>query len=257
MNRMAILITVSAIVGAVLVLNADRGADMTLTNARAVPLEGQHNRFMVTFEIQNHGPAKTLTGVDSVSATTVHVMNPGHGDVPVVIPAYSNGLFAMDGAHVMVMGANDDFVEGSSLPLTLTFDDGAEVTARVLHTGAGAGMSHGMSHDMSNGIQLDQPPLIELAAPNGFTAEGADVAVAVNDFTFVRVADGTPHVANEGHGHIYLNGLKLGRLYDTDFSIGGLSSGAYELTVILNAHSHQPYLNGENVVQDTLTFNID
>ena len=166
MKRNSVLVILVAIMVGAFLLNANRNSDMTLINARAIPLDGQNNRFVVTFEIQNDGSAKTLTGLHSASAQMVHVMNPGYEDAAIVIPANSRGIFAMDGAHIMLMGADEDFVQGASLPLTLTFENTPDVTARELNVGDDTGMGD-MAHDMSKGIQSAQSPTIKMDTKNG------------------------------------------------------------------------------------------
>ncbi|MEP3394134.1 MAG: copper chaperone PCu(A)C [Litoreibacter sp.] len=253
MNKRVLgLALLAIIVSGAFILGTDRNTDVTVLNARGIPLNDDNTRFMVTFELQNDGPAKTVTGLHSASANMVHFMNPGYGDTPLVIPANSNGIFAMDGAHVMVMGTNSAIAEGASLPLTLEFADAPEVTARVLNVGR----ETGMNHDMSNGVQSEQNPTITLTALSGFSADGGEISIAVENFTFVRAENDAPHVPNHGHAHIYLNGLKLGRLYDTAFSLGPILPGAYELVVSLNSNTHQPYMNGDVPVQSALSFTI-
>tara|TARA_R110002074_G_scaffold3594_5_gene18769 strand:+ start:5876 stop:6148 length:273 start_codon:yes stop_codon:yes gene_type:complete len=59
------------------------------------------------------------------------------------------------------------------------------------------------------------------------------------NFTFIRAEDGAAHVPNQGHAHVYLNGLKLGRLYAETFELGALSPGKYKLSVALNSNDHK------------------
>lgn len=255
MKRLVLLFLLTIIVSGAYFLNANRNTDVTVINARGIPLDALNTRFVITFEIQNDGPAKILTGLHSASAQMVHIMNVGYVDAPIVIPADSVGFFAMDGAHVMAMGVEDSFALGTFLPLTLEFAQAPQVTTRVLNVGNEMDMN-GMNHDKSDGIQSNLSPDITLFVENGVSPAGADITVNVENFTFVRVADDAPHVSNEGHGHIYLNGLKLGRLYEAEFSLGAVPKGTYELVVALNTNTHQPYMNGGVAVQDTLSFTV-
>ncbi|MEP5761278.1 MAG: copper chaperone PCu(A)C [Litoreibacter sp.] len=254
-KRLAALALLVTIVSGAFILGINRNTDVVILNARGIPLDDGNTRFIVTFEIENNGPAKTLTGLRSASAERAHVMNPGYDGAPLVIPANSSGIFAMDGAHVMIMGTDESISEGASFPLTLEFAESPEVTTRILNAGGDTGMA-GMNHNMSNGIQSEQTPKITLTATNGPSAEGAEIALDIENFAFVRAENDTAHVPNHGHAHIYLNGLKLGRLYDTKFSLGSVPTGTYELVVSLNSNTHQPYMNGETPVRDTLSFDV-
>ncbi len=256
MRRISLLIALITIVTAAIFLNAGRKSDVTLVNARAVSLNGQASNFVVTFEIQNEGPAKTVVNVQSPSASMVHVMNPGYEDATIVIPAESNGIFAMDGAHVMVMGVDQDFDQGASIPITVTFEGYGDVTTRALNVSSEIGIGM-MDHNISQGIRSIQSPSITLEAAEGFSSDGAELTVSVENFSFVRTPDDAPHVPMEGHGHIYLNGLKLGRLYDKDFSLGAIPSGSYELMVSINSNNHQPYIRNGEPVRDAISFQLD
>ena len=255
MKRLALILILVFVASGAYFSTANRNTDVTVLNARGIPLDETNTRFMVTFEIQNSGPAKTITGLRSASVGSVSIMNPGYPDIPLVIPENSSGIFAMDGAHIMIAGADDGFAEGASIPITLSFIEVADVTTRVRIVGVDTGMT-GMNHGTSNGIHLDPSPEITLMALNGPNAQGADISLNVENFIFVRVADDAPHVANEGHAHIYLNGLKLGRLYDTMFTLGAIPTGTYDLLVGLNSNTHQPYMNGDTPAQDILSFNV-
>ena len=61
------------------------------------------------------------------------------------------------------------------------------------------------------------------------------------------------HVAGTGHGHIYLNGLKLGRLYSSSAEIGPLPSGVHVVRVTLNTNNHKAYVVDGKPVTATVT----
>ena len=229
-------------------------SSISVTQARATPVGTSDELFMVTLDMQNDGAAVALTGVSSPSGADVSVMNPSQTG-PLTIPQKGKGLLAMDGAHIMHSVPPGDFEEGSFQSVSLLFDDGTKRAVRVMrHTlnGDMGGMQHGAAH----GIQVDPSPRLTLLPPETVSADGFDVAVHVENFDFILANDDAAHVANEGHGHIYLNGLKLGRLYKESFSIGGLVPGAYTLTVALNTNDHRPYVsNGEPITAD-FGFNI-
>jgi len=256
MKRTAFLIALLAIcIGAYFLI--PRGEeDVALLDARAVPVAGQTGMFMVTLEVENNGDAKRLLSVSSASADHVHVMNPGYHDASIVIPAKSSGLFAMDGAHLMLMSPSVDFEEGSFIPLTLEFEEYGEVTTRLLHIGAEAGMA-GMNHDMTGGIQVDPSPQIQLNATDGFDTDGSEIVVTVENFDFTLIDESAPHVANQGHAHVYLNGLKLGRIFEPSFSLGPVVEGSYDLKVALNSNNHSPYMTNGAAVAATLSFTLE
>ena len=67
--------------------------------------------------------------------------------------------------------------------------------------------------------------------------------VETTDFTFNEdMADG-PHVPGVGHAHLYLDGVKLQRLYHRDATIGALPPGSYLVRVTLNTNDHRVYMH--------------
>ncbi len=224
---------------------------VTVTDAQAVPIGTNGSMFMVSMRMQNDGPAVTLTEVRSPVGAGVLIMNPGYADAPLVIPANSEGLLAMDGAHIMLSIAGDTFSEGTFQSISLGFDDGSEVVTRVIHAGQGA-----MQHDNAIGVEEDLAPSVEIIPPETISADGFDVILAVDNFDFVMAADDASHQPNQGHAHIYLNGLKLGRMYEDRFRVGALTPGEYRLRVGLNTNDHRPYEVSGSTVEATLQFRI-
>ena len=64
----------------------------------------------------------------------------------VVIPAKGMAMFKPGGEHVMFMGLNAPFKEGTTFPLTLVFEKAGEITVDVTVQGVGA-MGKAMNHD--------------------------------------------------------------------------------------------------------------
>ncbi len=251
MKRLSLLITVAVVVAGAFFLNSGRTAEIMLTAARAMPISGQDNLFSVTLEIENTGTAKTLISVSSSSAKAINIMNTGHLGAPIVVPENGKGIFAMDGAHLMLMGPDSDFVEGAFIPLTLEFAEYGKVKTRVLNVGDDMGMA-GMDHSITTGVQTTPSAQIQLTAEGNLGGRSTEIAVSVENFTFVRAPEDATHIPHEGHGHIYLNGLKIGRLYEQYFTLGAVPPGTYDLTVSLNSNDHQPYIENGKAISHSL-----
>ena len=77
---------------------------------------------------------------------------------------------------------------------------------------------------------------------------GANLQIAAEGFAFAPHNAGAAHTPGEGHAHIYVNGVKVGRLYGPAFYLGKLAAGDNAVRVTLNANSHEPYTwNGSPV----------
>ena len=110
--------------------------------------------------------------------------------------------------------------------------------------------------DKLTGISETPAPTLELSWEDVPTKDGAKLRLETNNFTFSRADDDAAHVPNEGHAYVYLNGLKLGRLYSDTYQIGALSPRNYTLSVALNSKDHHPYVNDIGQVMGALVFKI-
>ena len=67
-------------------------------------------------------------------------------------------------------------------------------------------------------------------------------------FTFAPEKVNTTHVPGEGHAHLYVDGVKLRRVYGPWAHVEGLSSGMHEISVTLNANTHEEYaVDGQSI----------
>jgi len=251
MKRLILFVTLTGALVATWYLNSRNDSVVSLLDARATQVHGEPNTFVVTLTIQNNGDATELVGVESPSADSAMIVNSGYEGASIIIPAQSKGIMAADGTHIMLMISADLFNEGAFIPLTLTFEDYGVVTTRLLN--AGSDMTE-MNHSRSRGVSVTPSPKLSVSAPNGVSKSGLDIKLEVEDFSFVLAPNDAQHIPNEGHAHVYLNGLKLGRLYNSAFTLGAVPANEYELRVTLNSNDHRPYLTEGSAVQEVLSF---
>ena len=251
MKRLILFVTLTGALVATWYLNSRNDSVVSLLDARATQVHGEPNTFVVTLTIQNNGDATELVGVESPSADSAMIVNSGYEGASIIIPAQSKGIMAADGTHIMLMISADLFDEGAFIPLTLTFEDYGVVTTRLLN--AGSDMTE-MNHSRSRGVSVTPSPKLSVSAPNGVSKSGFDIKLEVEDFSFVLAPNDAQHIPNEGHAHVYLNGLKLGRLYNSAFTLGAVPANEYELRVTLNSNDHRPYLTEGSAVQEVLSF---
>tara|TARA_B110001469_G_C9589393_1_gene292426 strand:- start:213 stop:980 length:768 start_codon:yes stop_codon:yes gene_type:complete len=251
MKRLILFVALTGALVATWYLNSRNDSVVSLLDARATQVHGEPNTFVVTLTIQNNGDATELVGVESPSADSAMIVNSGYEGASIIIPAQSKGIMAADGTHIMLMISADLFDEGAFIPLTLTFEDYGVVTTRLLN--AGSDMTE-MNHSRSRGVSVTPSPKLSVSAPNGVSKSGFDIKLEVEDFSFVLAPNDAQHIPNEGHAHVYLNGLKLGRLYNSAFTLGAVPANEYELRVTLNSNDHRPYLTEGSAVQEVLSF---
>lgn len=115
-----------------------------------------------------------------------------------------------------------------------------------------AGMDHGnMDHSAMHDTPVDVPAadapgLSVMITPDPMA--GFNLHVMTENFTFSPERASLANVTGEGHAHVYINGEKLGRLYNPWMHLAGLPKGEVEVRVTLNTNDHRPLaVNGTPV----------
>ena len=117
---------------------------------------------------------------------------------------------------------------------------------------------HGDGHDHGEGIEIgDQDPVPTIAVTaEADTVAGVNVHLETTDFTFSPENASTEHVAGEGHAHVYVDGEKVGRVYENWIHLGDVAPGEHEIRVELNANSHAPLLVDGKPIDETVTVDV-
>ena len=84
---------------------------------------------------------------------------------------------------------------------------------------------------------------------------GVNISVTTDGFLWTPDNVDGANVDGEGHGHVYVDGVKVGRMYGPQYHLTGLEPGERELRVTLNANAHNELTyNGERLeVIETIT----
>jgi hypothetical protein len=111
-----------------------------------------------------------------------------------------------------------------------------------------ADMNH---YEMTHGkIELSgaaQRPSVEIKIHRD-PVSGWNIEVITENFRFSPEHAGRKHVPGEGHAHLYIDGVKITRLYGRWYYLGTLSPGTHEIEVTLNANSHDDFtVHGEKI----------
>ena len=114
--------------------------------------------------------------------------------------------------------------------------------------------SHEDAHDaqvaadshMSVSISLEQDALT-----------GANLTLVTEGFIFTAENVNKPHVSGEGHAHVYVNGVKVGRLYGPTMHLDKMKAGMNEVRVALNANTHEEYTWNGQPVTATATIHVE
>ena len=127
------------------------------------------------------------------------------------------------------------------------------------HAKHGTGAAKAHAHDAV--IDIAPGPLaptlsLEVMPADSARGGGWMVLVKTTNFTFARDKVDQPHVEGEGHAHIYVDGKKIGRVYDARHHLAELPMGETKVTVTLNANSHQPLSVGGEALTRTVTVQV-
>ncbi|MCY3691354.1 MAG: hypothetical protein OXI54_04515 [Chloroflexota bacterium] len=77
---------------------------------------------------------------------------------------------------------------------------------------------------------------------------GVNVQIATQGFRFAPDLVDQPHTPGAGHAHIYVDGVKLGRVFNASYRIDPLAPGQHEIRVTLNTNDHSDLVfDGKNV----------
>ena len=233
--------------------NAPDRQPMLIENAIARPID---DGYSVEFTLTNPGRPDSLVSAVSDMAETVTIVRPGDS-TQTPIPGSSAPVFSKDGVYLKLSGFAAPPKDGELLPVELQFihSDVLSFKAR-LETGPVV-----MDHSMMDHSQMSHSdtgpgvaPDIELSVAADPDGDGWNVEVNVADFEFFKPenADAAPEQPGQGHAHLYLDGLKIQRLYGPQAAIGVLAPGRYTIEVGLFSNMHRPVVaNGQPVTART------
>lgn len=99
-------------------------------------------------------------------------------------------------------------------------------------------MGHG--HDAYVAPAESPVPTLEVIAHKD-AKTGFVIQVKTTNWEWAPLNANTAAVPNEGHAHLYLDGVKLNRIYGEWYQVDGVDNGYHEFTVTLNANDHKEY----------------
>lgn len=85
--------------------------------------------------------------------------------------------------------------------------------------------------------------------------DGYNLHITTTNYTFTPEKVGESPTQNEGHAHLYVNGVKIARLYGPWFNISNsvLKDGENTVEVTLNANDHSEWMQNGTHISDIIT----
>lgn len=231
------------------------GSDLLIEEALAKPLEG--DGVGIFMQIANRGTPDRLIGVRSPAgeATLYSPVDPAGPPLPL-----GSSSLALDGAHVRLSGSDLSAQDGALLPVKLIFQRAGEVALKARlsdPTQSGAAQEVGL-FGLGDICQVGKgEPAPRLTLSTESDGAGWRVLIAAEEFTFSEEFAGLYHIPGMGHGHLYVGGTKLGRLYANEARIGALPPGRHEVRVTLNTNDHRAYVVGDVPVTASTFITVD
>ncbi len=123
--------------------------------------------------------------------------------------------------------------------------DAAETASTTSHT-----------HSSLELTDDDIIPTIEIQAFED-PVSGYNLQITLTNFSFSPESAGLEHVAGEGHAHLYVDGVKVGRVYSEWVHVANLSPGLHEIKVTLNTNDHASLVYQEQTIVDQVVVSVE
>ena len=138
---------------------------------------------------------------------------------------------------------------------------GVVTSSQKDHSGHGdhgdAGHNHsGHNHGSLEVSEKDQIPTVTLTVLKD-PMSGWNAKVVVDHFRFAPENASQDHVSGEGHGHLYIDGVKINRLYGEWRHLGKLTAGSRAVMVSLSSNDHRDLTHNGQVISDTVRIQVD
>lgn len=82
--------------------------------------------------------------------------------------------------------------------------------------------------------------------------KGWNLSIHVSRFKFTPNHVNQKHKTGEGHAHLYVNGIKIARMYSPYYHISNLPLIDNEISVVLNSNAHEILKNQNIIISKTI-----
>jgi hypothetical protein len=105
-------------------------------------------------------------------------------------------------------------------------------------------------------VPADQAPKVELVVSEDGKS-GYNVKIIATDFTFTPEKVNEENILGEGHAHLYIDDVKIARVYGPYYHYDGDFEGSKTFRVTLNANDHSEYAIEGKVIESELVVTHD
>ena len=129
-------------------------------------------------------------------------------------------------------------------------DDDTTSASREHEVTDDATTSHS-SHEMF-AVDAETAPSVKVLA-DADQKGGWNITLVTENFTFTPQVVGEADVEGTGHAHIWVDGVKVGRVYGNNYYLGAQGEGDHEIKVTLNTNQHKDYAVDGVVISDSIS----
>ncbi len=113
-----------------------------------------------------------------------------------------------------------------------------------------ANMSSPGVYEVPEDVEAPRVTNLEVTKDN---KAGWNISFDTENFTFTPENASSPHIPNEGHAHLHIDGKKISRLYSNNYYVADLEPGDHTFSVYLNTNDHKEYVvDGVGTGQDVV-----
>ena len=111
------------------------------------------------------------------------------------------------------------------------------------------------SHEQKDVSESLPVPTVDLIVQED-PVSGWNAQILTTSFTFAPENVSTEDVPGEGHAHIYIDGVKINRVYSQWYHLGELEPGSYEISATLSTNDHKELTIDGQLIEDIETVNV-
>lgn len=262
-KKISLMILILVVFGLFLILN-NANSPILISNVKAV--QTNSNTYSVYMTMENVGKPDIITEVIAKDPNKAFIIG-STGTDGLALPQGAKPSFSSDGAHIMVRYINAGPELGEFIPLVLEFRNAGSVAVKAIVAEPTASMASNdqstkMDHSMHGAEAVfeisnkQSSPEIMMSVVQGSDKKWRVEVNAENFNFFEPVVEPLVHKNGQGHGHLYLNGLKLQRMYTGSAMIGVLPLGQHTVSVTLNTNDHKAYSVDGKLLSSDVTIEV-
>ena len=135
----------------------------------------------------------------------------------------------------------------------LNFHVYAPATTAQQGDSTGGGTQHAGHGEMGDAPIASEVPISVSVAAVAEASGGVNISIGTEGWRWAPENVNAAYVPGEGHAHVYVDGVKINRVYGPYYHLTGLTPGEHRIRVTLNANTHNGLLvDGELVAAATM-----